>query len=164
EADLARHINHSHRDSFPLQKKELNKICLEYFNKYCKEQKTLNNQVYRLFHDCKETEWIPKGNSTYTSQETIPLEAKNILQDFMEKDLDGFLVSWVQAEGFKEKSYSVSTFPRDLFGDWAGFENYLEKQDVDKWKNLSEFKKFFSVFKAKDFMVYVPFEFQTIPR
>ncbi|MBI2268784.1 MAG: hypothetical protein HYU69_00330 [Bacteroidetes bacterium] len=163
EADLIRSLNHQFSDSFPLTKEELRNLSLHYFKTYCDQVPKLDNSVYRLFHCCKQTEWVPAGGSAHTSKESVPEEAITIMKDFIKKDLDGFLFSWIDFDVFKETTFSVSNFPSVLFGSWQAFEEYLLQQDESKWKYLAEFKQLFSSYKEKNFSIYVPFDFKVIP-
>ncbi|MEK6615833.1 MAG: P-loop NTPase fold protein [Bacteroidota bacterium] len=163
ETDFIRYLNHQFSDSFPTTKEELKNLSIHYFKTYCDQVSKLDNSVYRLFHSCKQTEWVPAGGSAQRSQESVPEEAITIMKDFVKKDLDGFLFSWIDFDVFKETIFSVSNFPSVLFGNWQAFEEYLLQQDESKWKYLSEFKQLFSAYKEKNFSVYVPVEFKVIP-
>lgn len=163
ESGLISHLNSQLSDSFPLTKIELKEITLTYFKNFCNQTAKYDKYVYRLFHNCKETEMIPTGEGSYMRQESMPDEAKDIIKEYILKDLDGFIVSWIQVESLDQMKFSVSNFPSVLFGNWKLFEEYLIQQDESKWKYLNEFKQFFSAFKEKNFNVYISFTFNNIP-
>ena len=86
------------------------------------------------------------------------------MKDFViNKDLDGFLYSLRDYEPFHHKKFKISDSALYLFGDWQSFETILKEQDEGKWLYLKEFKAFFEVVKAKNFIEYIDFKFEIMP-
>jgi hypothetical protein len=164
EADFIHYVsNKSFASSFLLTKEEMESLLLDYFKKYCESVTELDNYIYHLFHSCKQSNWIQAQGGYQTSQEVIPKEAIDIMKNFLNKDLDGLLFSWISVDPFDKERFSVSNFPETLFGSWTEFEKYLLVQDETKWKYISEFKQFFNAFKAQNFSIYISFDFKQIP-
>lgn len=164
ESDLIRHLNNEFSDTFVLSKEELKEICLDYFRTYCQEIDKIDSNVWHLFHSCKQTEWVPAGGNSYSKQENMPEETKEIMKDFiLNQDLDGFLFAIIDIEPFDQKKFSISNVIIGLFGNWKAFEEELSLKDEKESKYLKEFREFLTVYAAKNYSQYVDFNFEVIP-
>lgn len=164
ESDLIRHLNGHFSDTFVLTKEELKETCLHYFRKYCQATDKLDSNVWHLFHNCKQTEWIPAGGNSYSKQETMPEEIKETMKDFvLNKDLDGFLFAIIEIEPFDQKKFSISNVIVGLFGNWKAFEEELSQKDENESKYLKEFREFLTLYAAKNYSQYIDFYFDIIP-
>lgn len=164
EADFIRYANMEFSDTFPLTKNELTEINLGYFKSYCDTTDKLDNNVWNLFHNSKQTNWVSSGGNSYQKQEVIPDETKVIMKDFvLNKDLDGFLLALIDPEPFDQKKFSISNFAVALFDNWVTFKQILEEQNEEKWNYLGEFKSLLSAYESKNYSQYVDFKFNKIP-
>lgn len=151
-------------DSFPLSKDELMAIVLEYFKSYCSVNNKLDSNLWNLFHNSKQTVWIPTGGNSYQKKEVIPDETKFIMKEFvLNKDLDGFLLALIDPEPFDQRKFAISNFVVALFDNWENFKQILEEQSNEKWIYLEEFKNLLSAYEETNYSQYVDFKFDKIP-
>jgi len=164
ESDFIRYVNMEFSDSFPLSKDELMVIVLEYFESYCSVNIKLDIHLWSLFHNSKQTVWIPTGGNSYQKQEVLPDTTKSIMREFvLNKDLDGFLLALIDPEPFDQRKFAISNFVVALFDNWANFKKILEEQSNEKWIYLEEFKNLLSAYEEKNYSQYVDFKFDKIP-
>ncbi|MBL0742627.1 hypothetical protein [Chryseolinea lacunae] len=162
ESEIASLISNHMMDDFGLPRQEFDNMVLSYFRKYAANKK-LDENTWMLFHSCKRTHRVDMGNSTFTRTEEIIEDAKLVMAEVVSNDLNQFLLEMIHPEIFKKESFSVSQFALTLYDTWPRFKEILYESDETKWSYLREFKEFFAVFEAKDFAVYVPFDFKEIP-
>lgn len=164
EADLIRLANMEFSENFPLTKEELKKIVIDYFKKYCLTVNKLDNNIWSLFHNSKQTNRVSTGGNSYQREEVMPDETKSTMKEFvLKKDLNGFLLALIDPEPFDQKKFSISNFALALFDDWENFKQILELQSEEKWMYLGEFKKFLSEYELKNYSQDVDFRFDIIP-
>ncbi len=164
EAGLIRYANMEFSDTFPLTKDELKEIVIDYFKKYCSTVDKLDNNIWSLFHNSKQTNWVTTGGNSYHKEEMMPNETKSIIKEFvLNKDLNGFLLALIDPEPFDQRKFSISNFALALFDDWESFKQILEEQSEEKWIYLREFKKLLSEYESKNYSQYVDFKFDKIP-
>jgi hypothetical protein len=164
EADFIRFANNQYSKPFSLSKDDLKNLAIEYFRTYCETNEKLDNIVWSLFHDCKQTDWIEEGNGVSRKEENIPFEVKEIFKDFIiNKDLDGFIFSITEPAPFDNGKYAVSNIVVALYGSWQNFKSVLDQQVGKNWKYLDEFLLFWNLFEKDGFTKYVDFKFKVIP-
>jgi len=165
ESHIIKYATAQFSDNLPLKKNELGQLALGYFKSYCLSIEELDENIWDLFHNTEETIWVQaEGGGGYQKHEKFPDQAKAVLIDFiLKKDLDGFLLAFIEPEHWKQKTFAVSNFAERIFDNWGHFKRILEEQSVEKSIYLEEFKSFFSEFEATNFSQYVDFKFQRIP-
>lgn len=164
EGSFIRYANSEFSENLPLLKSELSEIVIGYFKNYCLTAQKLDDNIWNLFYDTLQVNWISTGGNAYQKQKVMVDEAKEIMRAFiLEKDFDGFLLESIHLEHFDQKLYMVSKTAEELFDGWTGFKQALEGKNKKKWIYLSEFKKFLSVYESKNFSEYVDFKFEKIP-
>jgi hypothetical protein len=163
ESEVASLINNDLSDNFGLPKEEFERILVNYFRVYCAEQERLDKDTWRLFHNCRRTNRQELGGGRFTSINEIIPAAKDIMRSVILKDFDNFLLAMIDSEIFEKKTFAVSQFVLAMYGSWAEFKELLIQIDEGKWIYLKEFIEFFNKFESKNFTIYVPFDFKTIP-
>jgi len=164
EADFIKLLNLQFSSHFPLSKSELKDIIINYLKIYCSEIETFNPYVWILFHNCEQTEWVSSGGSASREQETTPIEAKEIIKDFiLNKDLDGFLFSIIEVGTLDFKKFRISDATLKIFDNWDTFKNELALKNVKTSKYLLEFNSFLAKYALEKYASPVEFSFKSIP-
>lgn len=162
EAVFISYVSSESSKYFPLDEDELDEIVLGYLKKYTIKTDKLNHNVWNLYYSCRRKKYVSAGGNT--SEEEIFSKSKEVMQTFiLNKDLDEYLFSVINVEPFKQKTFAIINSVVELFDSWVSFKKVIFNQDEGKWKYLNEFKKFFCVFEAKGFSLFVEFEFKDIP-
>lgn len=164
EADFIRFINSNLLEHFPLDKEELSEITFDYFKNYCEENNELDNNVWHLYHCCKQTEKDPIDSSSYRKKDIIPEKTKLLMKDFLiNKDLDSFIKTIIDIEPFDKKRFSISNFILEIYDDWDSFEEEILKIKNENSLYLNEFRTFVKSISAINYKHYIEFNFEVIP-
>ncbi len=166
ESKLIKAINKQYRESFILNKKELEQLNLNYLKRYCESVDKIDYNLWRLFNNNRQVKWIERDDGVIfeDSSTIIPSDAKDIVKSFvLNKDFDGFLLEIITTEVFNHNSHSISRIVVDIFDSWENFEEILSQKNERDSKYLKEFKSFISVFASNNYSKNVAFDFSVIP-
>ncbi len=164
ESRLIRDIAYDFSEDFPLNKKEVIDIGIDYLQKFASGIDKFNSSIWRLYHCTKYKLFIPSENGNYSSNEIVPEKSREIVKRFiLEKDFDGFLMAVIEQEPFDQVGFSISKIVPEIFGSWDEFKTQLQQISDDRWKFVEEFKRFFLECELKNFGHYVKFDFKLIP-
>ena len=163
ESSFIRYLNKEHTSWFFLTKDDLLEISMNYLINYSKGLWVIDDTFWKLFHYCKQTNWIDNGNNSSNIFEHYPEPAKKIFIDMaLNRDLDGFIISILKKEPFKDGLFKLSDFVLFLFESYEKLKSELTAINRES-EYLVEFLKFFDVYAAGNYENYVHFVFNTIP-
>ncbi|SHI44815.1 KAP family P-loop NTPase fold protein [Aquimarina spongiae] len=170
ESDLLNYIiNNNHKkDSFTLNDERIIELLIFYLENYLNSKDSLTNNVWLLFHNCK-TIWQRIDDGNYIKQPKYFPRAQELLINFIKKDLDSFLVTFIEPQSFygNERAggnhIGVSTgVKNNIFGSYEAFEKFLTELDADKLEKPTYFKdeflSFLKKFKENEYQM-IEFEF-----
>lgn len=174
ESDFLNHVidDNFDEDNFILSGEEIKALLIKYLKDYLNSTDKLSNKVWALFHNCKT---ITRGlNEHHQRVNTYNYfnGVQELLIDFMKKDLDNFLLTFIEAMPFRGSSQSDNKvgvshgIKNNIFGSFEAFEDWLkdlnEEDLAEPTLFKEEFLEFFKECKAADFNK-VDFEFKFQP-
>jgi hypothetical protein len=165
ESDLIRSLNREVSDSSILNKIELKKRSLDYLERYCKGSNQLDSNIWRLFRNCTQSNWVDQVGGSSREIVQIPKEANLIIKEFiLNKDLDGYLLEIIRIEPRNKATFALSNETPDIFGSWELFiKDITDNSYNTDSRYLKEFLSFLSVLNPNNYSQFVAFEFKTIP-
>ena len=170
ESNLLNHIinENFNENNFILNSDEIKEYLLKYFNSFLDSSEPLTNELWGLFHNCRVSHLDPLHGGTYRRRYEYLEDAKQSLIDFMEKNLDHFLVLFINKNSFYRDSESDKTLglldnlKTNIFDSFDDFEQWIRGLNVDELENPTlfrdEFLLFFEKLKANDYSM-VEFDF-----
>src|SRR5690606_10335074 len=118
-------------EHFILSRNEIEELLIKYFRQYLNNSNELSNTVWALFHNCKTitTELNEKRQSikTFNYFDTV----QELLINFMKKDLDNFLLTFIEAMPFRGSNQNDNLvgisngIKNSIFGSFDAFEVWL---------------------------------------
>ncbi|GGG14662.1 KAP family P-loop NTPase fold protein [Pontibacter amylolyticus] len=148
----------SHLKDFVLTNEELTDINLNYFKKYCKENKAITSDFRELYHSCvkltdnssKEYEIVPEAVSLFKSHFRSYLTSC---------ELSGFISHTSPMSNYFQLHLN---WVKEIFNSVDEFENYIETaNNLNKDECYSEFLDFFE--KSKDNLFNgIEYEFKSL--
>jgi hypothetical protein len=175
ESNLLNHIvnENFNEDNFILNTEEIKEYLVEYFNSFLEGSEPLTNELWRLFNNCRISHLDPLQGGSYRRRYEYLEEAKQSLIGFMEKNLDHFLVLFINKNSFYRESESDKTvglsdnLKNNIFNSYDDFEQWLRLLNADELEKPTlfrdEFLLFFDKLKANNYnMVEYDFTFPLI--
>ena len=151
---------------FALTDEDLKQLKLDFFSKYTTQISSIDRHVFHLFHYCKYKNWIPNGGNSYSSEEVLPEQAKEIFKKCVSILPESFIKNIISSNyRFREeekKLYSIVQTVKLIWDNWDNFESFLFELNEDQISGLREFKTFFEACKKVNFNYYVEFNFVEI--
>lgn len=149
ETDLLENINNNYSEEFPLERGEVHKLLLAYFEEHCCRSEAMNDMVWEFYHHCKYKEWKSENGIVYQTGKILISEASDVFRKFVdERGFAGFAYDVI--EQVSKTTYVVSNVVLELYGSWSSFEETIIKN-----KNINEFTSvfasFYSEFAQNDF-------------
>lgn len=175
ESDLLNYIvnENFNEENFILNTEEIKEYLVKYFNSFLEGSEPLTNELWGLFNNCRISHLDSIGGGSYRRRYEYLDEAKQSLIGFMEKNLDHFLVLFINKQSFygktdSNKSLGLSdSLNTNIFDSYDDFEQWLRGLNADQLEKPTlfreEFLQFFDSFKAKQYdMVEFNFTFPLI--
>lgn len=148
-------------DSKTLKKDEIRQFVIHYFRNYASTTNTQGDRFWYLFNCCKFINYTTIDGMRYEDKKEFQKEAKEIFKEFIVKDLDNFLMDFIDTQSFynrkgnNDNKVFLSTTIPIIFGSYDNFEKLLKSQ---KFKNslvrpslfLDEFLQFMKEMKKAD--------------
>lgn len=157
-------------NKFPLEQSELIKIATEYLEKFIEFHKKENttrfdNKIYPILKSCRNKVWGDADGGNQNGKDTLKDKFERFID--MVNDYKMFFVSVIYSQPDLPTCYAIRHIVIDVWG-WEKFEDYLKSIDksidVNQSKCISEFIRFFNVFKKAEYKSYVEFVFEVIPK
>lgn len=159
-------------DNFVLSEEEIKNLLTNYLRDYLNSSDELSSRVWGLFHNCKiNTTELNEQHQRVTIYSYFD-GVQDLLIDFMKKDLDNFLLTFIEAMPFRGKNGGDSLIgithgiKNNIFGSFQAFEDWLNglsEEDLSKPSLFKEeFLEFFVKCKEKEFNK-VEFDFKFPP-
>ncbi|SNR45441.1 KAP family P-loop domain-containing protein [Maribacter sedimenticola] len=174
ESDFLNHVidDNFKEDNFILSEEEIKNTLTNYLRDYLDNSDELSSRVWALFHNCKtNTTKLNEQHQRVTSYSYFD-GAQDLLINFMKKDLDSFLVTFIEAMPFRGKNGGDNLIgvshgiKNNIFGSFQAFEDWLNglsEEDLSKPSIFKEeFLKFFVLCKENEFSK-VEFDFKFPP-
>lgn len=164
ESELIKSANHLILMEFPLSQEELKSISLNYLERYCSEIDRIDSNLWVLMFNSKQTIKIPSHSNSFTKEEELPDESKQIFKKFVfEKNIDGFIEEIVASHHIHPGKYAIRTIIEEIWDGWEPFKKDIYEIKGKESLHLAEFKEFLEVFASKNYKQYVEFQFKSIP-
>lgn len=118
---------------------------VRYFENYSQSVNQRDNNFWNLFHTCYVTDWVPKGNSTYSKKEYYLEGAKKAFKIFMARHLDDCLLIFIEPQrgyGLNDSSTKIGIIKLaiEIFDSYDGFVDFLQSDELKN--NLTEPSEF----------------------
>ncbi|TYA71934.1 KAP family P-loop NTPase fold protein [Seonamhaeicola marinus] len=174
ESDFLNHVidGNFNAEDFILSEDEIKELLTKYLRDYLNSSDELSNKVWVLFHNCKTITRELNAQHQRVDIYNYFDGVQELLIDFMKKDLDNFLLTFIEGMPFRGSSQydnlvGVSHgIKNNIFGSFDAFEDWLNdinENDLAKPTLFKEeFLEFFVKCKGVNFNK-VDFEFKFQP-
>jgi hypothetical protein len=151
---------------FILPVEDLKQQKLDFFSEYASKISSIDRHTFHLFHYCKYKNWVTNGGNSYSSEEVLPEQAKEIFKKCA-LTLPGSFIKNIISSNYRfreeeKKLYSIVQTVKLVWDNWDNFESFLFELNEDQVSGLREFKTFFEACKKVNFNYYVEFNFVEI--
>ncbi|MBO0330089.1 KAP family P-loop NTPase fold protein [[Muricauda] lutisoli] len=141
-------------ENFIFSKQEIKYQLIQYFKNYVQNTQSPEG-AWSYYYYCLVKEWDQVSSNTRQSRTVRFEEANEIFISLIEKNLDYFLIRFIQPPhlyGYREnKLLSLSDMVNEIFGDLDSFIKFLKKSEKEKkeGKIKSSFIEEFIIFAEK---------------
>ncbi|AZJ35815.1 P-loop NTPase fold protein [Tenacibaculum singaporense] len=157
ESDFLNHVidDNFNEEHFILSENEIKDVLTKYLRDYLNTSNELSNKVWALFHNCKTIK--TELNEQHQRVRTFNYfdDVQELLIEFMKKDLDNFLLNFIEAMPFRGSSQGDNLvgvshgIKNNIFGSFEVFENWLNDLNEDDLAKPTLFKEEFLEFFTK---------------
>lgn len=171
ESDFMKFLSDEYPDDdIVLSNEEMKGLLVKYLKDYVSGLTKADKVFWKLYHNCNVLDWSEPSNAK--ERFYIP-EAQDILKSLMLRDLDTFLVDFIQPQSFykentEDNKIGIGNGVRDnIFGSFDNFYEFIKKDGFPESllkpsEFLDEFSEFLEKCKENDFGL-VTFDFKYLP-